>query len=71
MCFKIKQSAEIVTNLNVTRNTCPLNQISEGQKDDVKIPLDHAGIMYSVITRSVPHEIVETPLPRFPSCYGN
>lgn len=49
MCFQIKQSAEIVTNLNVTRNTWLLNQISGGQNGDVKIHTDHGGTMYGPI----------------------
>lgn len=50
MCFQIKQSAEILTNPNVTRNTCRLNQISEGQNGDVKIHTDYVWTMYGLIT---------------------
>lgn len=63
--FSNQIPAEIVTNLNITRNTCLLNQISQGQNDDVKIQpnmkhTNHIETMYDLITRSGPHDLHDT-----------
>lgn len=62
-CFQITESAELVTNLNVTSNTCP----TKHQHSHT----DHVGPMSGLIIRSVPHQLLETPSGMFLCCHGN